>query len=127
MALDLDGAACTTARLLGALVGPEGLASRELVGAVLGVVDSGASQLQLAQLGLNAVLGASATPEQVVALLFGNVVGAPADAATVQSLAGLIKSGAYTSASFTVAVANLDVNAAHIELVGLSARGLDYA
>ncbi len=126
VALDLDGAAGTTARLLGALVGPAGLASRDLVGAVLSVVDSGASQLQLAQLGLNAVLGASATPEQVVALLFGNVVGASADAATVQSLAGLIRSGTYTNASFTVAVSNLDINAAHIDLVGLGTRGLDY-
>lgn len=127
VALDLDGAAGTTARLLGALVGPAGLASRELVGAVLSVVDSGASPLQLAQLGLNAVLGASASPEQVVTLLYTNVVGAAPDAATVQSLASLVKVGSYSSASLTLAVANLDLNAAHIDLVGLSSRGLDYA
>ncbi len=126
VALDLDGAAGTTARLLGALVGPAGLTSRELVGAVLGVVDSGAGQLQLAQLGLNAVLGASASPEQVVTLLYANLFGAAPDAGTVQSLAGLLKSGAYTGASLAVAVANSDLNATHIDLVGLSSRGLDY-
>jgi hypothetical protein len=126
VALDLDGSAGTTARFVGALVGPSGLGSRELVGVVLGVVDSGATPLQLAQLGLNAVLGASASPERVVALLYGNVVGAAADAGTVQALASLIKSGAYTNASLAVAVANLDLNAAHIDLVGLANRGLDY-
>lgn len=59
-------------------------------------------------------------------LLYANLVGVAADANTVQSLAAVIKSGAYTNASFAVAAANLDLNAAHINLVGLSSQGLEY-
>lgn len=126
VALDLDGAAGTAARMLGALVGPAALNNRSLVGTVLKAVDAGSTPLQVAQLGLNALLGASATPEQVVGLLYANLTGVAADAGTVQALAGVIKSGAYTNASFAVAAANLDLNAAHINLVGLSSQGLEY-
>lgn len=127
VALDLDGAAGTAARLISALLGPAALGNRSLVGAVIRVVDeSGATPLQLSQLALAAVAGPSATPEQVVALLYANLFGTAADAGTVQSLSGLLKSGSYTGASLTWAVASSELNATHINLVGLSQVGLEY-
>ncbi len=127
VALDLDGAAGTAARLISTLLGSDALKNRGLVGAVIKAVDeSGATPQQLAELALAAVAGASATPEQVVALLYANLFGTAADAGTVQNLAGLLQSGSYTGASLTWAVASSDLTASKINLVGLSQVGLEY-
>ena len=126
VALDLEGAAGTAARILGTLVGPSALKNASLVGTVLKAIDAGMSPLQLAQIGLAAVAGEQAAPEQVVELLYRNLFESMPSASTVQSLASLIKSGVYTPASFTLTVANLDLTASHINLVGLSYTGLEY-
>jgi len=127
VALDLNGAAGTAARLISTLLGSDALKNKGLVGAVIKAVDeSGATPRQLAELALAAVAGPSATPEQVVALLYANLFGTAADAATVQNLAGLLQSGSYTGASLTWAVASSDLMASKINLVGLSQVGLEY-
>ncbi len=127
VALDLNGAAGTAARLISTLLGSDALKNKGLVGAVIKAVDeSGATPQQLAELALAAVAGPSATPQQVVALLYANLFGTAADAATVQNLAGLLQSGSYTGASLTWAVASSDLTASKINLVGLSQVGLEY-
>ena len=127
LALDLDGAAGTAARLLGALLGGAAVAQKDLVGAVLQVVDAGElSREALADLGLAAVLGASHTHAQAAALLYANLFGAAPDAATLGNLVAGLDAGHYTEAALALFAADSDWNAANIGLVGLQQTGLAY-
>lgn len=127
LALDLDGAAGTAARLMGATFGAASLAHQDWVGVVLTVVDSGMPAQQLAALALQAILGPSASNAQVVALVYSNLFHTTPDAATQQAFTAFIDSGAYSRESLVLLAAASDVNAANINLVGLSAHGLDFA
>ena len=127
LALDLDGAAGTAARLLGALLGGAAVAQKDLVGAVLQVVDAGGlSREALADLGLAAVLGASHTHAQAAALLYANLFGTAPDAATLGNLVAGLDAGHYTEAALALFAADSDWNAANIGLVGLQQTGLAY-
>lgn len=126
LALDLDGAAGTAARLLGALAGSAAVAQKDWVGVVLSVVDSGLSNAALADLGLAAVLGASHTHAQAAALLYTNLFGTAPDADTLSSLVAGLDAGHYTEADLALFASNSDWNAANIGLVGLQQTGLAY-
>lgn len=126
LALDLDGAAGTAARLMGVTFGVDSLAHHDWVGVVLAVVDSGMPAQQLATLALQAILGPLASNAQVVARVYSNLFHTTPDAATQQAFTALLDSGAYTRASLVLLAAASDVNATNIDLVGLSAHGLDF-
>lgn len=126
VALDLDGAAGTAVRLMGALAGSNTVGNREWVGLVLGAVDTGAPLAELASLALRAVFGSSAENAQVVAHIYTNLFHSSPDATTLRTLTAVLDSGAYSQVDLVQYAAGLDVNAANIDLVGLSARGLEY-
>lgn len=127
LALDLNGAAGIAARLVGVLAGGAAIRQKELVGAVLGVVDSsGLSREALADLGLAAVLGPSHSHAQAATLLYGNLFGGPPDAATLNDLVAGLDAGNYTEAQLALFAADSDWNAANIGLVGLQQSGLAY-
>ena len=126
VALDLDGAAGATARLLGAVLGASALTHRDWVGVVLSVVDSGLSGAPLANLALQAVLGSAASNAQVVSHVYANLFRTAPDAATLQSLTGLLDSGAYSQADLVQVASDLQVNADNIHLVGLASTGLEF-
>ena len=126
LALDLDGAAGTAARLLGALVGGAAVKQKDLMGVALSLLDGGMSPTALADLGLAAMLGASHTHAQTASLLYGNLFGVAPDAATLNALVGLLDSGQYTEASLARFAADSDLTAANIGLVGLQQSGLAY-
>jgi hypothetical protein len=81
---------------------------------------------QLTQLALSARLGANPTHGQVADLYYTNLVGLPPDPVSRATLVGLMDSGAYTPASFGVAVAGMEANKAAIGYTGLAASGLAY-
>lgn len=126
VALDLDGAAGTAARLMGAVVGAGALNHRDWVGVVLSAVDSGMPGSQLASLALQAVLGGSATNAQVVSLVYTNLFHAAPDVTTWKTLTALLDSGGYSRADLVEFAAGLQVNADNIGLVGLAAGGLEF-
>lgn len=126
LALDLNGAAGTTARLLGVMLGEASLANRALVGAVLGVVDAGVADTQLAGLALQAVFGGAVSNAAVVAHVYKNLFHVAPDAATLRTLTAFLDSGAYSQSDLVVLAAGLDANASNIGLVGLAAQGLEF-
>lgn len=126
VALDLDGAAGTAARLMGAVVGASTVGNKEWVGLVIGTVDSGMPYFELASLALQAILGRAPGNAQVVAHIYANLFHSAPDSITLQSLTALLDSGAYTQADLVQYASALDVNAVNIDLVGLSARGLEF-
>lgn len=126
LALDLDGNAGFVAKTLGAVFGADAVSNKNYVGIGLNALDGGMSQEGLMTLALNARLGASHTNEQVVELLYSNVVGvAPSDAVKASYLS-LLESGAHTEASLGVLAAETGANANRIDLVGLQASGVEF-
>jgi hypothetical protein len=125
-ALDLDGAAGTTARFLGAVFGPASIYNEAYVGIGLSLLDGGMQPSALMQLALDARLGAGASPTAVVNLLYENLFGTRPDAATRQGYVDLIDSGAYSTVSLALAAADTEWNLLNIDFTGLAEQGLGY-
>lgn len=87
-------------------------------------LDAGVRAQSLAQLGLQ-LLGAN-TPGQVTQLLWTNVVGSAATPAQLQPLVEMMAQGV-TGGELAVLVSHLDLTATRIDLVGLSATGIEFA
>jgi len=125
LALDIagNGHAGQAAKLLGALGGADMLANKLLVGEVIRSLDAGVSAQSLASIGLQA-LGAQ-TPEQVVQLLWANLMGR---AGTVQEITPLIRlfDQSITAAQMALLAGDLGINAERIGLVGLAENGLAF-
>jgi hypothetical protein len=86
----------------------------------------GYSYTALMQLALNARLGTTPSHAQVVDMLYTNVVGQAPDVTTRQSYVDLLDNGTFTVLSLSVLAADIDLNKAHIDLVGLAQHGLVY-
>jgi len=126
VALDLSGNAGTTARILGAVFGPEGLAIKQYVGIGLQLLDAGTSYEALMQAALAAKLGAGASHTAVVNLLYTNVIGTAPGPAELALYKGLLDSGAMTQGALGVLAADTSFNAANINLTGLADTGIEY-
>ena len=122
VALDLDGNAGKTAKLLGAILGAEGVSNKVYVGAGLYFLDGGMTYEELMQAALDVVLGANAS----VDLIWTNIVGPPTPADNLPQYSALIDNGTYTAAELAVAAADHSLNTTNIDLVGLSQTGLEY-
>lgn len=126
VALDLDGAAGSTARLLGAVFGAPAVANKAYVGIGLSLFDAGQTPEQVAQLAIGARFGGTPSSRDLVTLLYTNVVGVAPGAAELSFYAGLVDGGTYTQAGLALLAANTDLTAASIGLAGLAASGLEF-
>ena len=123
LAFDLDGNAGMVTKLLGAVFTPAAVGNATYAGIGLSLLDGGMSYGDLAQLAIN-VSGAS-TPEQVVTLLWSNVVGSAPTTEQAQPFVDLL-AGGMASGSLTVLAADTSLNQANIGLLGLVDSGLAY-
>ena len=126
IAFDINEGAGTAAKILGALWGKESVENPTFVGIVLHYLDSGVSYEALVDLALGAILDANKTNEAIVELVFTNLVGEAPTQDVKTELASYMDSGAYSQAGFARAIADLELNATNINLVGLSDTGLQY-
>jgi Ca2+-binding RTX toxin-like protein len=126
VALDLDGNAGTVAKLIGAVFGADAVHNAQYVGIGLSLADSGTSVLALAQLALDTRLGAHASNQAVVDLLYTQVTGSAPSAAVEAHYVALLDNGTFTQASLAQTAAATAENLAHIDFTGLAAHGLDY-
>jgi len=126
VALDLDGHAGTVAKVIGAVFGADSVQNAQYVGIGLGLLDSGMSSDALAQLALDARLGAQAGNQAVVDLLWSNVIGGVAPQGERDAYIALLDQGVYSAASLAGMAADSASNQANVDLVGLAAHGLDY-
>jgi len=127
LALDLDGHAGLTAKILGAVFSPSAVANQNYVGIGLNLLDSGMSYDGLMQLALDTALGPNASHRAVVELLYTNVVGVAPSASEAATYVNLLDNGSYTPAALGVMAADLGLNGDHIGLVGLAATGLAFS
>ncbi|MFZ5774075.1 MAG: M10 family metallopeptidase [Thermodesulfobacteriota bacterium] len=124
LALDLDGNAGMTAKLLGAVFGAAAVANQTYAGLGLGLLDGGMGYATLAGLAVNVAGGTTA--EQVVNLLWSNVVGSAPSAEQAQPFVDMLNSGAITSGALATMAADTSLNQANINLTGLAQTGLAY-
>lgn len=127
LALDLDGNAGITAKILGAVFGRESVSNLAYAGIGLALLDDGMSYKALMQVAIDAALGAhTANHADVVELLYENVAGFAPATNEKTYFVDLLNSGAHTVVSIGIMAADHPLNQANINLVGLSQTGLGY-
>lgn len=123
IAIDLDGNAGTTAKILGAVFGKDSVSNKNYVGIGLHFLDAGWTYDNLAGLALDAA-GAK-TNDQIVSLLWTNVIGTKPAAADKQPFIALLENG-MTAGALAHLAADTSFNSTNINLVGLAQTGIEY-
>jgi V8-like Glu-specific endopeptidase len=126
VAIDIDGAAGTVARILGAVFGRERVGDPDYMGIGLSLLDAGMSERDLTQLAIDFRLGAGASSQSLVNVLYTDVVGTAPDAATQAYYVGLLAGGQFTPATLGMLAAHTALNEANINLAGLATTGIEY-
>ena len=122
-AYDIDGNAGTTAKILGAVFGKESVTNKNYFGIGLSFLDAGWTYDNLAGLALDAA-GAK-TNDQIVSLLWTNVIGTKPTAADKQPFIALLENG-MTAGALAHLAADTAFNTTNINLVGLAQTGIEY-
>lgn len=123
IATDLYGNAGTTAKILGAVFGRDSIGNKNYIGIGLHFLDAGWSYDNLAGLALDAA-GAK-TNDQIVSLLWTNVIGTKPTAADKQPFIALLENG-MTAGALAHLAAGSSYNTSNINLVGLAQTGIEY-
>lgn len=124
IAYDLDAGAGQVAKLIGAAIGREHVLNPAFVGIGLALLDDGMTDEELAGFAISA-MGVS-TPSEIVTLLWSNVVGAPPTVQQAQPYVDMLNNGVLTVGELGVFAAETDLNAANIDLTGLSNTGIEF-
>lgn len=127
LALDLDGHAGSAARILGLTFGATAVANRPLVGVVLELLDGGVTDLALMQLALDVRLGAAARNDDVVTLLFNNLINRPPTPDELAIFVSMLDSGVATPAALALAAASTSLAADLVGLPALAQTGLGFS
>jgi hypothetical protein len=123
IAYDIDKNAGTTAKILGAVIGKDGLQNKSYVGIGLSLLDKGMSYSDLGALALTAV-GAT-TNDAVVSTLWKNVIGTVATEANLAPYIKMLTDGMKVG-DLVVLAADTSFNTTNINLVGLAQTGIEY-
>jgi len=123
IAIDLNGNAGTTAKILGSVFGKDSISNKSYMGIGLSFLDAGWSYDNLAGLALDAA-GAK-TNDQIVSLLWTNVIGTKPTAADKQPFIALLENG-MTAGALAHLAADTSFNTTNINLVGLAQTGIEY-
>jgi hypothetical protein len=122
-ALDLDGAAGTSAKVIGAVLGKAQVQNPTFVGLGLSYLDKGMSYSDLGALAMTAV-GAT-TNDAVVSTLWKNVIGTEATTAIKAPYIKMLNEGMKVG-DLVVLAADTSFNTTNINLVGLAQTGIEY-
>lgn len=123
IAFDLNGNAGMTAKIIGAVFGSQSLSNKSYVGIGLKYLDAGWTYDNLAGLALDAA-GAK-TNDQIVSLLWKNVIGTTATANDKAPYIAMLQNG-MTPGTLAHLAADTAFNTANINLTGLALTGIEY-
>jgi hypothetical protein len=127
LAIDLNGNAGETVKLLGALVGPTFAHSATYVGLGIRLLDSGWTEQQLASAALDAVLGPGHSNASVVSLIYQALTGFTAPQNVIANYTSLLDLHVLSPAELLVAASETQLNLDHIGFAGMAAGGVEYA
>ena len=122
-ALDLDGAAGISAKVIGAVLGKTQVQNPTFVGLGLSYLDKGMSYSDLGALAMTAV-GAT-TNDAVVSTLWKNVIGTEATTAIKAPYIKMLNEGMKVG-DLVVLAADTSFNTTNINLVGLAQTGIEF-
>jgi hypothetical protein len=125
VAIDINGNAGTTAKILGAVFGAAAVSNATYEGIGLSYLDGGMKYADLMQLAL--VAAGATTSTAVVNLLWSNLFGTAPTAAQAAPYVAMMDNGSYTAGALGVLAADTSINTANINLVGLQHTGIPYA
>lgn len=123
LAIDLDGNAGITAKILGAVFGKNSVKNKSFVGIGLSYLDAGWTYDNLAVLALDA--SGAKTNDQIVNLLWSNVFGIAPTLAQKSPYIKMLNDGV-TAASLVHLAADTSLNEININLIGLAQNGIEY-
>ena len=126
LALDLDGNAGMTAKILGAFLGASGIQRADLVGVGLELLDSGTTYEGFLQAALDAVFGQNPSGATLVNHFYGTLTGQSAPQSLIDQYGSLIDNGSLSPVSLAMQVAENELNLQNIDLVGLATTGIEY-
>lgn len=124
MALDLNANAGTVLKILSAVFGPGSVSNKSYVGIGLYFLDGGWTYDNLAALALDAA-GAK-TNDQIVSLLWKNVIGTTATANDKAPYIAMLENG-MTPGALAHLAADTSFNTTNINLTGLALTGIEYS
>jgi len=123
VAIDLDGNAGITAKVIGAVLGKDTVKNPIIVGLGLSYADKGMSYSELGALALSAV--GARTNDAIVSTLWRNVVGFEASPETKAPFIKMLQDG-LKPGDFVVLAADHILNTTNIGLVGLAQTGIEF-
>jgi Ca2+-binding RTX toxin-like protein len=123
VAIDMDGNAGVTAKVIGAVLGKDSVKNPTIVGIGLSYADKGMSYSDLGALALNAI--GARTNDAIVSTLWRNVVGFEASAETKAPFIKMLQDG-LKPGDFVVMAADHLLNTTNIGLVGLAQTGIEF-
>ncbi|MBI5275656.1 MAG: hypothetical protein HY854_04285 [Burkholderiales bacterium] len=122
LALDIEGNAGMVAKLMGVLIGGWSVQNGEWVGFGLDAADTGMDFEELAQYGLDHVMGANVSMSTAISIMYFNLTGVVPPQSLVNYFAGL----GYSTAELAVLAADTGYNLQNIGYAGLLETGLEY-
>ncbi|MBC7603108.1 MAG: hypothetical protein H7255_10685, partial [Ramlibacter sp.] len=126
VAYDVEGGnAGMAVKVLGILL-PTFASNLSARGIVLSYLDAGGDVNTLVDIGLDLVLGANASSQQIVTLLYTNLAGFAPDAGSLATYSALLDNHTLTKEQLTLIAADLSYNLDHIGYTGLVENGVDY-
>ena len=124
IAMDLDGNAGIVAKIIGATYGVESLDDEVFIGIGLQALDAGMSYEDL--LGYTISAAGGGTSEEIVDILWENVVGSLPNDYWSGLYVAQIDDGTYTPVSFGMLATEHELNISNINLIGLAQTGLEF-
>jgi hypothetical protein len=130
IALDFNGSAGNTVKLIGAAFGQTYLTNKQYIGIGLSLFDSGMTLKEVANLVLesSAFLQLSGTRSNadVVACIYKNVVGVAPLMSELNYFADMLTNG-MSQGDLLVLAANTNLNEIHINFIGLAQTGIEFS
>jgi hypothetical protein len=123
IALDINGNAGITAKILGAVFGKDSLTNKQYVGIGLSLLDAGMSINTLSSLAVEAAN--LKTNDQIVSTLWKNVFGTTASSTDKAPYIKLLDDG-MSAGTLAWLAADTSFNKVNINLVGLAQTGIEY-
>ena len=123
VALDVDGNAGTTAKVLGAIFGKDYVKNKAFMGIGLDLLDKGTSFETLAGLALG--LAGAKSNDEVVTKLWTNIIGSAPSNADKAPFVKMLENGMTAGALAQLAAEN-SINKSNIDLVGLAKTGIEF-
>jgi hypothetical protein len=124
LAFDLDGAAGTVVKLIGAVLGPAQAHDPALIGYGMTLVSDGARLAAVEQFALDYRLGPAPSHAALIDLLYTNLVGSHPSQSVIDAYSALLDSGSASDVSLTQFAMNYEYNLANIGFAGLEQTGV---